>query len=115
MEDVPMKDLAISYPVIVSDFGIQERIVNLDSDEPGMVGGADANRERGPGIGLRPNRGTGNGSENDGLPERKILKLQRIDFVIQFCWQPKTPSERLKAKEQIKPTKESGGFATNTP
>ena len=31
------------------------------------------------------------------------IRLQRFDFVVQFCWQPKTPTERRdakKAKEQ---------------
>ena len=87
-----MKDLVISYPVIVEYTAIRDKIIDLDSNEPGMVGGADAGRERGGGIGMRPEAG----GEGNDAPVLKRFRLKRIDFTVQFCWQPKTPSERKK-------------------
>ena len=91
---VLFKDVVISYPVIAHYGGIKAVSINLDSNEPGAVGGADAGGERGgtrPGAGARPG--------DDALLEPKMLKMKRCEFVIQFCWQPKTPTERLKGPE----------------
>jgi hypothetical protein len=30
----------------------------------------------------------------DDQPETKTWKLRRYDFIIQFCWQPKTRTQR---------------------
>ena len=30
------------------------------------------------------------------------ITLRRFDFIVQFCWQPKTPQERHKAEERLR-------------
>jgi hypothetical protein len=55
---------------------------------PGMMGPG----MMGPGGPSRP--GAGNAPTDANL-----VKLQKFPFEVQFCWQPKTPSERQKAKE----------------
>jgi hypothetical protein len=41
----------------------------------------------------RPPAGAGDGS----VPG--AVRLKEFDFIVQFCWQPKTPSERRDAKK----------------
>ena len=55
---------------------------------PGMMGPG----MMGPGMprAARPPR-------RAGLPRPGAIRLMRFDFDVQFCWQPKTPSERDEA------------------
>jgi len=45
------------------------------------------------GMGMNP---------NDKEAEKKLTKLTRTDFLIQFVWQPKSPEEQPKTKEEYK-------------
>jgi hypothetical protein len=40
--------------------------------------------------------------------------LKQFDFVVQFCWQPRTPQERQKAKEALEKAKPPAQPANNT-
>ncbi|MBN1851600.1 MAG: type IV pilus assembly protein PilM [Pirellulales bacterium] len=90
---VPMKDLSISYPVIVWYSEIRDQSVSMGGDEEALAGAVG--REVNPRQGRQP----GSNQQNNALPEPKILKLRRINFIIQFCWQPKTPTERLNPEK----------------
>jgi type IV pilus assembly protein PilM len=87
--DVPIKDLGISYPVVIT----QPRIRTVtflpdetDSDASTSMGRPAMSRmEREP-------RGRDAGAADE--PEQKTWKLRRYDFIIQFCWQPKTRTQR---------------------
>jgi hypothetical protein len=43
-----------------------------------------------------------------------VFKPLKFDFVVQFCWQPKTPAERRKAKEAAEKAKKAAQAANNT-
>ena len=73
VEKVSMQDLGITYPVLVNPKGVEEQ--EIDSPLAAAEGGA-------------------------GRGEPTKTRLPRFDFTIQFCWQPKLPSERLKDKQQ---------------
>ena len=43
-----------------------------------------------------------------------MIKPLKFEFVVQFCWQPKTPAERRKAKEAAEKAKKAAQAANNT-
>ncbi len=96
VELVSVKELGISYPVLVN-LGIVHEVEledpNFDSDEEGMGEGA--------GMG-RTARGPGGAMGSGGTAARKMIKLRRFDFVVQFCWQLTPPTKRhdKKAEEE---------------
>jgi type IV pilus assembly protein PilM len=73
MERVSMQDLGITYPVLVNPKGVEEQDIN--NPMAAAEGGA-------------------------GKGETGTMRLPRFDFVVQFCWQPKLPSERLREKQK---------------
>jgi hypothetical protein len=38
----------------------------------------------------------------DPTAAQGAVEVRRFDFQVQFCWQPKTPTERQEAREKIK-------------
>ncbi len=101
-EEVSMQDLGVTYPVLINPLKVEkEEINNPNADAPSgaalgaaaMPGGA-----LGPGGTRRPNAGAAR-AEGDDSAAPSTIKLQRFDFVVHFCWQPKTASERLAAKK----------------
>ena len=81
VEAVSTEELGISYPVLVNPGRAQEYLeVN-----PGSEGG----------MGVPP-------IMSDPTVSRDAIRLMRFDFVVQFCWQPKTPTERIEAREEKK-------------
>jgi type IV pilus assembly protein PilM len=104
MEDVSMKDLGISYPTIIKKSPLEECLLvdpNLDNSEGGGMGGMI-----GP-LGGHP------APSGDDSPA-KMIKPLKFEFVVQFCWQPKTPTERRKAKEVAEKAKKAAQAANNT-
>ena len=84
MEDVSMQELGITYPVLVNPKSLDEDLVDNPYASSDAAGG---NRT---------------GADDAAIGK---IKLQRFDFVVQFCWQPKSPSERrvaAAAKEEAK-------------
>ena len=91
-----MEDLGISYPTIVKKSQLEECTLvdpNVETSDGGGMG---------PAIG--PSR-----MAADNAPAAKMIKLLKFDFVVQFCWQPKTPAERRKAKEAAAEKAKKGG------
>ncbi len=75
LELVPIKDLGISYPVLINpsqivDEPLIDPTVQDNEDEPGAV------------------------------PKSKSVNVPRFDFVVQFCWQETPPSVRAKKKAE---------------
>jgi type IV pilus assembly protein PilM len=91
--DVPIKDLGISFPVVITKWRIDERQFFPDATED--EGGGQPRFSRAATV-ERGGLGAVAGTE-----EPRQWKLSRYDFVIQFCWQPKPRSDR-----QQKPTDE---------
>jgi type IV pilus assembly protein PilM len=74
MEKVSMQELGITYPVLVNPKKLEDDQVDNQNASP-EVGKARVD--------------TG-----------EKIRLQRFDFDVQFCWQPKSPSERRAQKEK---------------
>jgi type IV pilus assembly protein PilM len=107
-EVVSMENLSISYPTIIKKTAHLEEcpLVDPNSGEPeggmgGMVGMA----------GGMPHP-AGFGGEGGGGGDKSIRVL-KFDFVVQFCWQPKTPQERRLAKEAAEKAKKAAQAANN--
>lgn len=83
-EKVPVKDLGIGFPVIVSSSPV--RTVRVASGVDTSLGGGEMMPPRG-GFprGRQPER-PGPDEADDGM-----ISLRRYDFIVQFVWQPKTP------------------------
>ena len=107
-----MKELGVSCPVLVNPMAVY----NVDVIDPS----ADLEAARGgmgmPGPGVMP-MGPGGGMGMPGMGRARVapspgsapgegaIQLKQFDFIVQFCWQPKTPSEppqRQKAAEKPK-------------
>jgi type IV pilus assembly protein PilM len=91
MVDVPIKDLGISYPVVITQNRIRDVTYfpdAVDANAPAQMGRtAMVSRED-----RAPRAGVAAGGDQPAEP--KCWKLRRYDFVIQFCWQPKTRTQR---------------------
>jgi type IV pilus assembly protein PilM len=112
LEAVSLKDLGIGYAVLLPSGRVKwvpvvnpyaKRAVpgSTGGDEEGYPGYPAAPMSSSmPGVPYGP-RGTASAG-----PEGAVLKLGRFDFLLQFCWQPSTVSEREEKKDQAEP--ESG-------
>lgn len=99
LEAVSMEELGISHPMLVNPELVTPREFIDPNAETGanMPGGMGlGGMEGGMGVpgGARP--ALGGGGATDG--KKKIFNC--FDFNVQFCWQPKTPSEREEAKKK---------------
>ena len=107
LETMSMEELGIVHPVLVNPLKVYPQEVIDPNAEPEMgYGGAGNMMEGGmpgmagmPGM-TRPRPAAGAAA---GANTGNIISLLRFDFDVQFCWQPKTPSERHEAKEKGKP------------
>jgi type IV pilus assembly protein PilM len=98
--DVAYKDMGITRPWLVVGKPLRKEPIDPDAelmgDGSGMMPGgfnilaADA---------APPNAGGEPGAEGATGPVSRAFEVQRYDFVVQFCWQPKTRAERREAKE----------------
>jgi type IV pilus assembly protein PilM len=85
MEDVSMQEMGITYPILVNP----KKLEDEEIDNPIAVAESGGRR----------------------ADESGKIRLQRFDFNVQFCWQPKSPSERraLKEKEAANKAQQSAG------
>ena len=95
--DVPIADLGIHHPVLITQFRIEERTYDPEATDAAAGQGYESMRgmsmERTPAVG------------EDGLPLAeaegpKQWKLRQYDFRIQFAWQPVPRGKRLEKKAQ---------------
>jgi type IV pilus assembly protein PilM len=105
-EKVAMKDLSITHPVALGrpmpyDFEVQDPS-QMPNGAGGMVGGP----------GFLPG---GAGADPTAKPGTYTLK--RFDFIVQFCWRPKTPEERQREakKREAEAAAEKAAKAAETP
>ncbi len=100
VEEVTLQELGISYPVLVNPLKVEtEELQNPNAETDATAGGGVGGVPALGGAGIRPRTLPA----GDNASPSSIIKLQRFDFVVHFCWQPKTPTERSevkKAKEQ---------------
>lgn len=101
MIEVPIAELGISYPLKVTAYKISSVTYdpNAENDEDAKrFGGGGGFGEDGFGGGFGNPMGSG---EEVEAPE--LWKLRRYDFIIQFCWQPETRSQRAKNAAAAEP------------
>ena len=94
--EVPIKELGIKYPVILTFERIKKEIylpeaVDETADGSASMPTSSYGRRGGEEGGMLGASGTG--AETD---EIKTWTLRRYDFYVQFCWQPQPRGERLK-------------------
>jgi type IV pilus assembly protein PilM len=123
LEQFTMPELGILFPILVMDDGQprKEKVPNPDFDPKSAVAGMGDAGSMGMGMSgaggmaSMPSSGFGNsgfGSSGPGAPgaaadptkkkEDEIppfFTVPKYSFVIQFCWQPKRISERMKARQ----------------
>ena len=100
MEDVSMRELGITYPVLINPKIVEQDEVDnpyAHTDGSGTITGAAGRR----------------GTAEDSAAGK--IKLRRFDFVVQFCWQPKSPSERRAAKEEAKKNQQAASAGEQLP
>ena len=88
---VLLKDVGISHPWIVKESPkLTEEIIDPESGITGATGG----------NGRRFGEGGPIARGNSTNSETKPIKLQRYDFVVQFCWSPTTTNQRQEIVAQ---------------
>ena len=78
MESVSAEEFTIAYPVLLDPQKVYTQTENNPYAKPDMGGES------------------GTGGTNGSADE---LRLRRFDFQVQFCWIPKTPTEREAARK----------------
>ena len=109
--DVPMQDVSITHAWLVQDKTLVEETIDPDAALYGAGnvpqyqnfargddgdGDGDGDRRRGR-RGRDRDDDDDDDDESDGLgqpPEPRWFKVMKYQFVVQFCWQPKTRAER---------------------
>jgi type IV pilus assembly protein PilM len=89
MEKVSMKELGISHPVLVDP----KMAYPAEINDPNVAASAAA-------AGMaRGQMGPAPGGAHVDPASVGTYTLKRFDFNVQFCWKPKTPEERHKARK----------------
>ena len=97
--DVSFKDMGISRPWLVAGKPLKQEFIDPDAELMGEGGMSQGCR---PALTSRPPRrapvagAEGAAAEPTG-PVSRAFEVKRYDFVVQFCWQPKTRAERREA------------------
>jgi type IV pilus assembly protein PilM len=91
--DVPISDLGIKYPVIVTTEEIKPVTYFPEATDMSATG----TMPTGAGAYGRGEEAVGPGAPGEKEPE--LWKLRQYDFIIQFCWQPQPRGARLDKKK----------------
>jgi type IV pilus assembly protein PilM len=97
--DVSFKDMGISRPWLVAGKPLKPEYIDPDADlmgEGGMSSGMPAGFNIAPAAGA-PVAGAEGAAAEPTVPVTRAFEVKRYDFVVQFCWQPKTRAERREA------------------
>ncbi len=94
MIDVPLKDLGISYPVVVT----KEPIIRTTYD-PNATSADNVAKANFAGVDPMGGFGGGFGRRDRNAPvveaePPELWSLRRYNFIVQFVWQPRTRTER---------------------
>jgi type IV pilus assembly protein PilM len=116
MEKVSLKELGISFPVLIDPGRIRPiQLVNPNAERgvgaPGTMGPGYMEEYGGyeeggvPAISVYPGGPTGGmtASEEDEDKESPVIDLMQFDFTVEFAWQPRLPSERQQGGQPAAP------------
>jgi type IV pilus assembly protein PilM len=110
-ELVSLKDLGIGYPVLLDPRKVQVvPVVNPYAEpkkpETGTAEGTaqSTTMEAMPGGYTNMPGMSGMPGMMGGQSQGERVMLRRFDFVVQFCWQPTPPTERLEKKQEAQNT-----------
>ncbi len=128
LELVSMKELGVSYPVLVNPGNpYDEKVIDRDAEAEanedaaaagaGLGGGKMGRGLAGMGMpGGEMSMGAMGGAGMGAMQNRKLITLRRFDFVVQFCWHPTPPTVRHQTKKKLEEAKaESGQFGDEIP
>ncbi len=101
-EEVTMRELGISYPVLVKPLRPVTVELPLPTAQTGS-GSRSAEEAKPASAGAVDASHTAAAAHDEGP---RTVTVQKFDFDVQFCWQPKTPTERHEAK---KPKEQNAG------
>ncbi len=90
MVKVSFADLGISHPWRAWGDKLRDEIIDPEAELGNRRARARPEARIGPGTGI----------DEAEEEESKLITLRRYDFIVQFCWHPKTKSERLELAEQ---------------
>ena len=93
LESVPMSELGVSYPVLVDP----KRVVTEELTDPNVD--LDTAADAGGMAAGMPGAAAGHPAAGNHGPTDNKKNVQRFNFEVQFCWQPKTPSQRHEPKK----------------
>ena len=99
-EEVSMQELGVSFPVLVKPL----KPVPVDLPLPTAQTGSGSSSAAPVAAKAGPDGSHAAPGASDTAPG--TVRVQQFDFDVQFCWQPKTPTERHEAK---KPKEQAGG------
>jgi type IV pilus assembly protein PilM len=99
-EEVNMQELGVSFPVLVKPL----KPVPVDLPLPTAQTGSGSSSAAPVAAKAGPDGSHAAPGASDTAPG--TVRVQQFDFDVQFCWQPKTPTERHEAK---KPKEQAGG------
>jgi hypothetical protein len=92
--DVPIKDLGVSRVWLVQDKPLRKELIDPNA-QLAAEGGAQTSFDQALGLDQQTVPGA---AEAEAAappdPNAGMIEVQRYDFVVQFCWQPKTRSQR---------------------
>ncbi|HEX6962340.1 MAG TPA: type IV pilus assembly protein PilM [Lacipirellula sp.] len=92
--EVPIKDLGVSRVWLVQDKPLRKEMIDPNA-ELAAEGGAQTSFAQSLGLDQQPALGAEAGeAAAPPDPNAGLIEVQRYDFVVQFCWQPKTRSVR---------------------
>jgi len=110
-ELVSMKELGIGYPILPNPGQIVDEVIPNPKAKPASQLGAPGSEAmmpeeyglEGSGFGSAPGRvrtpyARGTATE-EGDEEEPYIQLRRFDFRVEFCWQPKLPTERHEEQQ----------------
>jgi type IV pilus assembly protein PilM len=97
MIEVPIKDLGISRVWLVQDKKLRPDFI--DPEAHLMAEGGTSASSFAEGLGLTQPGGEGREGVDPTAPtvdpvQARQIQVQRYDFIVQFCWQPKTRTQR---------------------
>ena len=119
MIEVTNEELGIAFPVIITQYPIQEVTYDPEAGAGEQAGGRGSRGGlSGPGLGeglgaLGPGRGaSARGVRGDDEEEEDtLLKLRRYDFTVQFVWTPTPRHTRSMNREEA--ARQTEGLAAN--